>query len=78
MAERLVCNERAMGSNPIRSMHRDQKMDETWKLVRAYECPKCGELVRDMMDACSHTCKRKKYKSPDTSMAEAVIITPEM
>ena len=29
-----------------------------WRLVKVYECPECGELVRDMDDACNHTCDR--------------------
>ena len=28
-----------------------------WKLVKVYECPDCGEWVRDMDDACNHVCK---------------------
>ena len=29
-----------------------------WKMVKMYECPDCGELVRDMDEACNHTCKK--------------------
>jgi len=28
-----------------------------WKAIKVYECPECGEFVRDMNDACGHKCK---------------------
>jgi hypothetical protein len=31
-----------------------------WKLVKVYECPDCGEWVKDMDDACNHVCKLKR------------------
>ena len=31
-----------------------------WKLVKVYECPKCGEWVKDMDDARDHECLWKK------------------
>jgi len=31
---------------------------EEWRMIKVYECPKCGELLRNMDDACNHVCKR--------------------
>ena len=31
-----------------------------WKLLKVYECPDCGEWVKDMDEACNHVCKRKR------------------
>jgi len=31
-----------------------------WKLVKVYECPDSGQLVRDMDDAGNHKCARVK------------------
>jgi len=39
-----------------------------WKAVKVYKCPECGELVRDMNDACGHKCKN----TPEEKIAALV------
>jgi len=50
-----------------------------WKLVKVYECPYCGELVRNMDDACSHVCtsvKRLELLSEIATLQTELISIP--
>jgi len=41
-----------------------------WKSLKVWECPDCGEWVKDMDDACNHVCKRKRSYDETTKKLE--------
>ena len=39
-----------------------------WKKLTVWECPECGELIRDRDTACNHVCDKSTY-AQDTAQA---------